>query len=224
MIEEIGGRKVVLGLLILLVGVGVEIFGPKGLTENVLYLLIAVSSSYFLANVGVKFAGNNVDDLDIFEEGINLLNVKFEDNINRLQKLSNDVIDREGSLETDLELIDGRIEVIDKTLDSNHTDILKAVNANAANIDIVVDMLNQEEDEGISSAVDVLQGDVSLLLKAVRDSEAIAKDFNPKQMLQGIGNQNAAMSETMGYIGNGMAQLLAKVNARAKPQTGTVNE
>ena len=49
-IESIGGRKVVLGLLVVLIGCLVDAFGKNGLTSNLLDLLKFIGVGFFLGN------------------------------------------------------------------------------------------------------------------------------------------------------------------------------
>jgi hypothetical protein len=49
-IKKLGGRKVVIGVLLLAVGIAVDY--TFQLSQNLLYLMIAVSTGFFLGNVG----------------------------------------------------------------------------------------------------------------------------------------------------------------------------
>jgi len=50
MVEKLGGRKVVLGMLTILIAILVDILAPKGLTANVMNLLQFVAVGFFLGN------------------------------------------------------------------------------------------------------------------------------------------------------------------------------
>lgn len=60
MIEKLGGRKFFGTLLLILLGIAVEILAPKGLTDNVLNLLMSLGGTYIVGNVVNKaFAGKS---------------------------------------------------------------------------------------------------------------------------------------------------------------------
>lgn len=54
MIKKLGGRKAVLGVLILIVGVALELLTEKGLTPNMIYFLFGIGGAYFTANTASK--------------------------------------------------------------------------------------------------------------------------------------------------------------------------
>lgn len=55
MLEKIGGRKVLVGFVLVLVGVGVELF--KGLSPNMVNFLLGMGLGYFAGNVGEHISG-----------------------------------------------------------------------------------------------------------------------------------------------------------------------
>lgn len=77
-------RKIVFGLLLLLVGVAVEMVGPRGLTETTSMFLIAIGAAYFAGNVGDKMAArgqaqaaSNESSSEV-AEGVEALNQKLD--------------------------------------------------------------------------------------------------------------------------------------------------
>jgi len=54
MINKIGGRKVFIGLILVAVAVGLEVFCAKGLTQTMANYLLYMGIGYFLANGAVK--------------------------------------------------------------------------------------------------------------------------------------------------------------------------
>jgi hypothetical protein len=65
--EMLGGRKLVLGFIVITIGVVMDMTAPQGLSSNLLYLLCFISTSFFLANAASTVAysrqQNNVSDL-----------------------------------------------------------------------------------------------------------------------------------------------------------------
>ena len=59
MINLIGGRKVIFGLIIIVVGVAVHFFAPKGLTNQMVELLTFIGVGFFLGN-GVENTANAI--------------------------------------------------------------------------------------------------------------------------------------------------------------------
>jgi hypothetical protein len=51
--EILGGRKLVLGFIVITIGVLMDVLAPSGLSSNLLYLLCFISTSFFLANAAV---------------------------------------------------------------------------------------------------------------------------------------------------------------------------
>lgn len=49
-------RKLIAGALLLAVGVGVELLGPRGLTETLAGFLVLLGGTYFAGNVGEHLA------------------------------------------------------------------------------------------------------------------------------------------------------------------------
>jgi hypothetical protein len=56
MLEKIGGRKVLLGGVLVLVGACVDLLAPSGLSDNLLQLLTYVGGGFFLGNGLEHFA------------------------------------------------------------------------------------------------------------------------------------------------------------------------
>lgn len=52
----LGGRKLVLGFIVIAIGVAVDLLKPAGLSSNLLYLLCFISTSFFLANAANSIA------------------------------------------------------------------------------------------------------------------------------------------------------------------------
>jgi hypothetical protein len=52
--DSIGGRKFLVGIMLLAVGVALEIFSPRGLTSVMATFLVGLGVSYFTANVTEK--------------------------------------------------------------------------------------------------------------------------------------------------------------------------
>lgn len=50
MINKLGGRKVLLGMAVIQIGIAIDLFFTKGLSTNLLYLLTFISSGFFLSN------------------------------------------------------------------------------------------------------------------------------------------------------------------------------
>ena len=75
-------RKVVFGLLLILVGVGIEMLGPRGLTEVTAAFLVAIGASYFAGNVGDKIAASKGSGAEPsvapVQEGVDALNQKLD--------------------------------------------------------------------------------------------------------------------------------------------------
>ncbi len=59
MIQKLGGRKVIFGLLLLAVGVALDMLAPKGLSVNMVQLMSFIGVGFFLGN-GVEHMANAV--------------------------------------------------------------------------------------------------------------------------------------------------------------------
>ncbi len=55
-IEAVGGRKTLMSLLVIAVGLAVDLATDRGLSTNLLTLLISVAGGYITGNVVTKFA------------------------------------------------------------------------------------------------------------------------------------------------------------------------
>jgi hypothetical protein len=54
MIEAIGGRKFLVGLLLLAIAVALQVFTPQGLTPVMATFLVGIGTTYFMANIQSK--------------------------------------------------------------------------------------------------------------------------------------------------------------------------
>lgn len=59
MLNKIGGRKVILGILVIAVGVIIDLINDNGLSTNLLYLLTFISSGFFLSN-GIEHLATSI--------------------------------------------------------------------------------------------------------------------------------------------------------------------
>ena len=57
MIDFLGGRKFVIGLLVIGIGLSVDLLFVKGLTSNAMQLLIFVAGGFFIGNGAITVAG-----------------------------------------------------------------------------------------------------------------------------------------------------------------------
>jgi len=57
MIDKIGGRKVLVSVLVLGIGLAADIFLKNGISSNLLALLLGIVGSYTVGNVGEHVAG-----------------------------------------------------------------------------------------------------------------------------------------------------------------------
>jgi hypothetical protein len=118
MIEKLGGRKTILGVLVIGAAIALELLAPKGLTETMSTFLIATAGGYFFANVGVKVAGNMKAkaveapalDLAPFEEAYDSISDKIEG-------LEGDISAIKEALESQPEAGGGDNSVLEKKVD-----------------------------------------------------------------------------------------------------------
>lgn len=61
-IDAIGGRKVIMSLVILAAGTAIDLVTPRGLSENLMYLMLAIAGFYSTANVVAKKFGEDVTE------------------------------------------------------------------------------------------------------------------------------------------------------------------
>jgi len=54
--KKLGGRKVVISLLLVAVGAAVDLLTARGLSDNLLYLLLAVGGGFIVGNTAVHVA------------------------------------------------------------------------------------------------------------------------------------------------------------------------
>jgi len=56
MLNKLGGRKVVFGVLLIIVGVAIELLSTRGLTDTMSMFLVIIGGAYFLSNALVHGA------------------------------------------------------------------------------------------------------------------------------------------------------------------------
>lgn len=100
MIEKLGGRKVILGLLIIILGVAIEALLKNGLTANVLTLLLGIYGAFAVGNgaehisTAISTKDNSVTYTSL--ESVEKLQQVQSESLDTIQKALSFIIDKAG--------------------------------------------------------------------------------------------------------------------------------
>ena len=102
-----GGRKIILGLLVMLVGVLVDSFAPNGLTNNLLDLLKYIGVGFFAGN-GLEHIANAVKDRQaVPSTQLDQISTQLGDIQKRQEMTDNSVLQTQQALTTILQATQG---------------------------------------------------------------------------------------------------------------------
>lgn len=78
--DLLGGRKLVLGFIVIAIGVAMDLLTPNGLSSNLLYLLCFISTSFFLANAAVtaSYSKNGNSANETAQSALDATNTKLD--------------------------------------------------------------------------------------------------------------------------------------------------
>ena len=111
MIAKLGGRKMILGFLVIVVGISIDL--SFGLGSNLLTLLIFVSSGFFLGNVGEHISETFKKKAGIPTENVvNVVN-QIEQQLGDIRKVETNVNDKVDKL---VKATEGNLEALNVML------------------------------------------------------------------------------------------------------------